>query len=134
VEERESLEAGPPGAEPVEAAPVRAVRSAALPLGLMVLSLAVLYGVTAWVVSPALERWIECRGAFPLLSGLLLVLHHAIGTGGFSAVWAVGLLILCWQVGGRQFRLMLTIDLLLCALAAAEGLAALFLQAQRCGA
>lgn len=106
---------------------------AVLPFLLMTASLAVLYGITAWVVSPQVERWIGCRAAFPWLSGVLLVLHHAVGTAGFSVVWAVSLLLLCSQVGGRQFRLMMLLNLLLCALAAAGAAAALVLQAQRCG-
>jgi hypothetical protein len=126
--------AGPGPGGPEAPVPQPSGRGVALPLGLMLLSLAALYGVTTFVVSPNVERWIECRAAFPVLSGLLLVLHHGIGTAGFSAVWAAGLLILCWQVGGRKFGLMMAVNLLLCLLAAAEGLAALYLQAQRCGA
>ena len=99
----------------------------------MLLSIGVLYAVTHFAVSPRLEHWIECREAFVWPSSLLLVMHHAVGTPGFAVVWALGLLLLCWQVGSRYVRLMMGLSFLLCLLAAAEGLAAVFLLAQRCG-
>jgi hypothetical protein len=100
---------------------------------MIALSFVVMWAVTAWVVTPGLERWIACRSAFPLLASALLVMHYGVGTAGFSLVWAAGLLLLCWQVGARKFRLMMTLSFGLCALAALEALAALYLQSQRCG-
>lgn len=122
-------EAASPAAPPVK----RDWRGVILPFSIMLLSIGVLYSVTHYAVSPQLEHWIACRETFVWPSSLLLVMHHAVGTPGFAGVWALGLLLLCWQVGSRYVRLMMGLSFLLCALAAAEGLAAVFLLAQRCG-
>jgi hypothetical protein len=117
--------------ESAESAPRKPARSAALPLALMLLSLAVLFALTHLLISPQAERWIACQADYPIVASLLLGLQLAVGK--LGPVWGLGLLILCWQIGGRQFGLMMTANLLLGGLAAAEGLAALFLMAQRCG-